>query len=184
MSLPSTFSAITSGTQLIGKTVTLSTNSWSRTPNGKIIFEFNNSNNLQNSTTAAIFGPYRSPSGYFAISYKESTGSIVTTQTTFIPQLALYIYTIYFISQTQIEYKIYNMYQLLTVLPKTSIKAIPKLWRPIITNHVFNYLYPTQFNIKTLYKRYYHDCYPILPKLEKSLYNQLKTKVNDLLSII
>ena len=64
------------------------------------------------------------------------------------------------------------------------IKAIPKLWRPIITNHVFNYLYPTQFNIKTLYKRYYHDCYPILPKLEKSLYNQLKIKVDELLAII
>jgi 5'-3' exonuclease len=83
-----------------------------------------------------------------------------------------------------IDYNIYNMYQLLTVLPKTSIKSIPKLWRPIITNHAFNYLYPTQFNIKTLYKRYYHDCYPILPKLEKSLYIQLKNKVEELLEII
>jgi len=64
-----------------------------------------------------------------------------------------------------------NLFQLLTILPKNSNKVMPKEWRSIMNLPQLLYLYPTQFPIKTLYRRFYHECYPVLPKLDGRLYS-------------
>ena len=63
----------------------------------------------------------------------------------------------------------WTIYQLLLAIPKSSIKCIPKELRPIISHRYFWYLFPTTFKLKTLYKRYYHECFPILPRLENNI---------------
>ena len=132
---PSTFSGITVGTDLIGKTLTFSTNTYTLSPQGKRIFDFNNSNNSAIQATAAIFGPFRSVNNRFSLSFKESTGSIQTTETTFVTRTALYIYTIYFISLTQIQYKIYNwtdtsspLSTITLTIPSTILPSINTFW--------------------------------------------------------
>lgn len=63
----------------------------------------------------------------------------------------------------------WDVFQLLLVIPKSSIRCIPKHLRAICSHRYFWYLHPTAFKLKTLYKRYYHDCFPVLPRLEDSI---------------
>jgi 5'-3' exonuclease len=63
----------------------------------------------------------------------------------------------------------WTTYQLLLAIPKSSIRCIPKELRTIVQHRYFWYLFPTTFKLKTLYKRYYHDCYPVLPRLENNI---------------
>ena len=99
---------ITVGTNLIGNTLLIVSNTFTLSPQSKRIFDFNNSNNSAIVADTYIFAPFRNSSNRFSLSFKESTGIIVSTGTTFITRLALYIYTIYFISATEIEYSIYT----------------------------------------------------------------------------
>ena len=69
------------------------------------------------------------------------------------------------------DIRVANLFQLLTILPKNSNKVMPKEWRTIMNLPQLLYLYPTQFPIKTLYRRFYHECYPVLPKLDGQLYS-------------
>jgi len=71
----------------------------------------------------------------------------------------------------------WEAYQLLLVIPKSSIRCIPKQLRSVVQHRYFWYLHPTAFKLKTLYKRYYHDCFPVLPRLEDSVLHN----VNELM---
>jgi 5'-3' exonuclease len=68
----------------------------------------------------------------------------------------------------------WTTYQLLLAIPKSSIRCIPKDIRPIVQHRYFWYLFPTTFKLKTLYKRYYHDCYPVLPRLEDNILENIR----------
>jgi 5'-3' exoribonuclease 2 len=59
----------------------------------------------------------------------------------------------------------YNLLQLAIVLPKSSIKCVPKRYRHIVNHSNMWYLYPKDFCIKTLYKKYYHECIAVLPQI-------------------
>jgi 5'-3' exonuclease len=74
-----------------------------------------------------------------------------------------------------IDKDIWAIYQLLLAIPKSSIKCIPKSMRSIINHRYFWYLFPTTFKLKTLYKRYYNDCYAILPRLENNIMENIQT---------
>jgi 5'-3' exonuclease len=75
------------------------------------------------------------------------------------------------------EVQNWEVYQLLLAIPKSSIRCIPKQLRSVVQHRYFWYLHPAAFKLKTLYKRYYHDCFPVLPRLEDSILDNL----NDLL---
>jgi len=66
-----------------------------------------------------------------------------------------------------------NVYQLMLVLPKSSLKCIPKEWRYIHNYTQVKYLHPSKFPIKTLYKRYFHECIPVLPDIELSYFETI-----------
>ena len=51
-----------------------------------------------------------------------------------------------------------GLIQLLYVLPKKSMRCIPKEWRMTTNQSIYTHLYPTTFRLKTLYKKYYHEC--------------------------
>jgi len=48
--------------------------------------------------------------------------------------------------------------QLMFVLPRKSARCIPKEWRVATCQSIYTHLYPTTFQLKTLYKKYYHEC--------------------------
>jgi 5'-3' exonuclease len=76
--------------------------------------------------------------------------------------------------------EVYNLYQLLLILPKQSHRLIPKKYRNIVNNKQFSYLFPTDFKLLTLHKKYYHECYALLPNIEIFVYNQVLNYVLDM----
>lgn len=78
----------------------------------------------------------------------------------------------------------YNLMQLSIVLPKTSHRCVPKNWRPILSHPSLAYLYPSKFPLKTMYRRFYHECLPILPKPEKCLPALLECLIKTMDDII
>lgn len=81
----------------------------------------------------------------------------------------------------------YNLLQLALVLPKSSSKCVPKYWRHIVNHNNLWYLHPNQFVLKTLYKKYYHDCVAILPKINENVLDvikNLKKRLSDIVVIV
>jgi 5'-3' exonuclease len=74
----------------------------------------------------------------------------------------------------------FNLYQLLVVIPKKSIRVIPKKYRDITLKQEFTYLFPHDFKLLTLFKRYYHDCFAVLPRLENNLYSRVEHHINNI----
>lgn len=77
-----------------------------------------------------------------------------------------------------IDNELWTIYQLMLAIPKSSIKCIPKTMRSIISHRYFWYLFPSSFKLKTLYKRYFHDCYAVLPRLEDNIINNIKNLIS------
>jgi len=73
-----------------------------------------------------------------------------------------------------VDNELWSVYQLMLAIPKSSIKCIPKHMRTIISHRYFWFLFPTTFRLKTLYKRYFHDCYAVLPRLEHNIIDNIK----------
>lgn len=70
-----------------------------------------------------------------------------------------------------------NVYQLIVVIPKKSIKVIPKKYRELFIKQEFAYLFPSDFKLLTLFKKFYHECYAVLPKIEDNLYERVNTYI-------
>jgi hypothetical protein len=147
MSIPS-YLPITSGTDLIGTTLCIAHNSGFQNIS-KRIFDFNNSNNGTSEATAYIFGPLGSATNKFSLSFKDSTGTIQTTDSAYTTNGNVFIYTIYFISTTQIEYNIYSWINNTTVtlqstititIPSTLLQSINTFWfaRPSTSGIPYN----------------------------------------------
>jgi 5'-3' exonuclease len=75
--------------------------------------------------------------------------------------------------------KTLNLYQLIMVIPKKSVKVIPKKYRDLYIKPEFAYLLPSDFKLLTLFKRFYHECYAVLPRIETDLYNRVDAYLND-----
>jgi len=75
--------------------------------------------------------------------------------------------------------KAFNLYQLITVIPKKSVKVIPKKYRDLYIKPEFAYLLPSDFKLLTLFKRFYHECYAVLPRIETYLYNRVEVYLNN-----
>jgi hypothetical protein len=126
------------GTNLIGTTLLIRFSTTLQTQQLRRIFDFNNSNNAAITADAYIFGPFRSTSNKFSLGYKESTDlSNSTTQGTFTTSSSLpYIISIYFLSQTQIQYKIYDVDNIEAIeldtititIPSTLLQKIDTFW--------------------------------------------------------
>ena len=75
--------------------------------------------------------------------------------------------------------KTLNLYQLIMVIPKKSVKVIPKKYRDLYIKPEFAYLLPSDFKLLTLFKRFYHECYAVLPRIETDLYNRVHAYLNN-----
>ena len=75
--------------------------------------------------------------------------------------------------------KTLNLYQLIVVIPKKSIKVIPKEYRDLYIKPEFAYLMPSDFKLLTLFKRFFHECYAVLPRVETQLYDRVNSYINN-----
>ena len=75
--------------------------------------------------------------------------------------------------------KALNLYQLIMVIPKKSLKVIPKEYRDLYIKPEFAYLLPGDFKLLTLFKRFFHECYAVLPRIETNLYNRVEVYINN-----
>lgn len=68
--------------------------------------------------------------------------------------------------------------QLMTILPPQSRKLLPvKYSKYMIGNHpLTKHLYPNQYKLDTLFKRYYWQCSPILPDIDLKLIKKIVSK--------
>jgi 5'-3' exoribonuclease 2 len=75
--------------------------------------------------------------------------------------------------------KALNLYQLIVVIPKKSLKVIPKEYRDLYIKPEFAYLMPSDFKLLTLFKRFFHECYAVLPRVETQLYDRVNSYINN-----
>jgi 5'-3' exonuclease len=75
--------------------------------------------------------------------------------------------------------KALNLYQLIVVIPKKSVKVIPKEYRDLYIKPEFAYLMPSDFKLLTLFKRFFHECYAVLPRVETQLYDRVNSYINN-----
>jgi len=75
--------------------------------------------------------------------------------------------------------KTLNLYQLIVVIPKKSLKVIPKEYRDLYIKPEFAYLMPSDFKLLTLFKRFFHECYAVLPRVETQLYDRVNSYINN-----
>ena len=72
-----------------------------------------------------------------------------------------------------IDNSIFNAFQMAIILPVHSHKLIPKKIRQFLGNPEYQYLFPTDFKLLTLHKKYYHECFAVLPNIENDLYERI-----------
>jgi len=75
--------------------------------------------------------------------------------------------------------KALNLYQLIVVIPKKSVKVIPKEYRNLYIKPEFAYLMPSDFKLLSLFKRFYHECYAVLPRVDTHLYDRVTAYINN-----
>lgn len=75
--------------------------------------------------------------------------------------------------------KAFNLFQLVIVIPKKSVNVIPKEYRDLYIKPEFAYLLPSDFKLLTLFKRFFHECYAILPRIENDLYKRVVNYINN-----
>ena len=68
--------------------------------------------------------------------------------------------------------------QLLSILPKESSKLLPIEYRNVFRDSQISYLYPNNYKLNSLFKRYYWQCEPILPYLNLKEVIQVYKKIN------
>jgi 5'-3' exonuclease len=56
--------------------------------------------------------------------------------------------------------------QLLSILPEESSTLLPKEYRKIFHDSAISHLYPREYRLENIFKRYYWQCVPILPYLD------------------
>ena len=69
--------------------------------------------------------------------------------------------------------------QLLTILPKDSNHLLPKTTHPLMNDIDSNIIdiYPVEYKLDTVFKRYYWQCVPILPSIN---YKKVKDAISDI----
>jgi 5'-3' exoribonuclease 2 len=65
--------------------------------------------------------------------------------------------------------------QLLSILPEESSNLLPLEYRKIFKHSNMSYLYPCDYKLDTIFKRYYWQCVPVLPHLNiKEMIKEVK----------